>query len=1009
LEIDRRNRIEELFHEACDLSPAERAIFLDRECNGDDQLRQEVESLLAMDTPEIDLVEIEVEQAIQQLLAHYEYSELIGQRIDVYKITRFIGAGGMAAVFEATRTNDFQMQVAIKLPKPGTDTEAVRRRFCNERQILAELRHPNIAHLLDGGTTESGLPYFVMEYVEGTRLQEYAASSSLRHRLEVLCDVCAAVQYAHEHRVVHRDIKPGNILVTCDGIPKLIDFGIAKLIDPGYGSSSGPRTRPSMPLGTPGYASPEQVRGEVVTTATDIYSLGAVLYELLTGETPHHLETPSRSEIEKEICTREPKKPSAIVKDLDPVLDSIVLKALAKEPQRRYQSARDLAEDLDRFLQGQASVLHRIGKLLKRKRQLIVVAALPALLVVAVIVRVSRHGGTPRPLPPPPVHRSIVIADFENKTGDPVFDETLKQGLSIHLEQSPFLSLVSSDKVNETLKLMRRSAGGQLTAEIAREVCQRTDNDAMLAGSIAAMGSRYVIGLKAVNCDSGDVLAEEQEQAEGKEKVLRVLGNAADNLRKKIGESRSSVQNHHTPLAKATTPSLEALQAYSQGVRIAAEKGDTAALPRFERAVELDPGFAIAYAAIATIYGNLGQDGRLTENARKAYELREKVSERERFSIESLYYVYVTWEEEKAAQIYELWQQTYPKDSGPYVRLGGTHTVLGKHEKALEEYREAMRLEPNDEISYVNLGGAYAHLNQLDDAQEVYNQADEHKLAGDYLLASRYELAFLKGNVAQMAQLASAAMGKPGTEEEMLVEEAATETWYGRLSNARSHMRRAIYAAESSDDKETAAEDRAVAALWEVEVGNRKQARAEADAVKLIANRHVQGMAALALARAGDTAGAEKLAAKLDQRFPRGTPVQRYWLPTIRAAVALQHKDANRAIELLKLASEVELGNQCNLLPVYLRGEAYLMLHDGNAARAEFQKFIEHRGLVSNFPWGALARLSIARAYALDAAKDPVARDKARTAYQEFLNLWKDADSNVPILRQAQAEYARLQ
>jgi serine/threonine protein kinase/Tfp pilus assembly protein PilF len=1010
LGTDRWNLVEELFHEVADLPPGEQATFLDRVCSGDDELRQEVESLLALDRPEDEFIRGVVEQAVEQLPPNQdEDSELIGQRIGRYLIIRLIGKGGMGAVYEAVREDDFHMQVAVKLLKRGTDTVTALSRFRSERQILAELQHPNIARLLDGGATERGLPYFVMEYVDGTPLLEYAAPLSVHHRLELFRAVCAAVHYAHQHRVVHRDIKPGNILLTRDGVPKLLDFGIAKLLDAEERSTTAPPTLAGVRLMTPDYASPEQVRGELVTAATDIYSLGAVLYELLTGQCALHLQTRSPSEIEKEICTREPKKPSALNKELDPDLDNIVLMAMRKDPARRYPSAEDLANDLDRFLNDlpvkarKDSVLYRTRKFLKRKRQVIAAATLPGILVLAYWAL--------RPVPPKPkLHGSIVIADFVNKTGDPVFDDTLKQGLSVQLKQSPFLGLVSEGEVNETLKLIGRPAGDRLTSEIAREVCQRTGSEAMLAGSIAGLGSQYVIGLKAVNCNSGDVLAEAQEQASGKEAVLKALGNAAVSLRSKLGESLSSVQKYATPLAKATTPSLEALKAYSLAQKTWSAKGNTAALPFFKRAVEFDPNFAMAYISMAVVYGNLGQDGRATEKARKAYELRERVSERERFSIESIYYQLVTGEEDKAAQIYELWQQTYPRDFVPYVNLGGIYDILGNREKALEEYREAMRLEPKSLDSYLNLGGAYANLNQLDEAQAVYKQAEEHKLESEDLLASRYTLAFLKGDTAQMTQFASAAMGKPGTEDALLALQADTEAWYGRLSNARSLTRRAMYAAEHNDAKETAALHRAEAALREVESGNREQARTEADAaVKRILNREVKGMAALALARAGDTAGAEKLAAELDQRFPLGTVVQRYWLPTIRAAVALQRKDANRAIELLKVASEIELGYQGNLLPVYLRGEAYLMLHDGNAAAGEFQKFIEHYGLVSNFPWGALARLGLARAYALNAATDPAIRDKARTAYQEFLSLWKDADSDTPILKQAQAEYAKLQ
>jgi DNA-binding winged helix-turn-helix (wHTH) protein/Flp pilus assembly protein TadD len=603
---------------------------------------------------------------------------------------------------------------------------------------------------------------------------------------------------------------------------------------------------------------------------------------------------------------------------------------------------------------------------------------------------------------------TIVLSEFDNKTGDPVFDDALKQGLSVQLEQSPFLALISERKINETLKLMGRSPDERLTANITREVCQRTDTTAMLTGSIASLGSQYVIGLKAVNCNTGDVLAEAQEQAAGKEAVLKALDAAAISMRSKLGESLGSVEKYATPLEEATTPSLEALKAYSLGLRTYSAKGDTAGLPFFKRAVDLDPNFAMPYAQMSSVYWDLNEVGRAAENARKAYDLREKVSERERFNIEGSYYFNATGEMEKAAQTYELWQQTYPRDPTPYRGLGLSAVALGNLEKALEEFREAMRLEPDSGFNYLCLGYAYTTLNRLDEAEAVFRQAEELKLEGEFLLLNHYFVAFLRGNAAQMAQLVSAAMGKPGAEGLLLAAQADTEGWYGKLKSAHELTRKAMDSAQHNDAKESAATYQAEATLLEVESGNRRQARGEANAAaKLAPNRDVQAMAALALARAGDTAGAEKLATELDKTFPLDTLVQRYWLPTIRAGVALERKNPNRAIELLKAASTIELSEPTNLAmslcPVYLRGEAYLMLHDGNRAAAEFQKFVDHRGLVVNFPWGALAHLGLARAYAVqgDTAK-------ARAAYQDFLTLWKDADPDVPVLKQAKAEYAKL-
>ena len=610
---------------------------------------------------------------------------------------------------------------------------------------------------------------------------------------------------------------------------------------------------------------------------------------------------------------------------------------------------------------------------------------------------------------------SIVLADFDNATGDAVFDDALKQGLAVQIAQSPFLHLVSDSQVNATLKLMGRAAGDRLTPEVTREVCQRTSSTAMLDGSIARLGSEYVIGLKVVACDNGDVLAEAQQQAASKETVLKALDAAAVRLRRQMGESLSSVQNYATPLEEETTPSLEALKAYSQGVRAQYAKGDTAALPFFKRAVELDPNFASAYGNLSVEYNNLNEAARAAENAGKAYQLRKKVSARERFFIEANYYLDATGELEKAAQVYELWQQNYPRDNSPYVNLGFISASLGNWEKGLQETREAVRREPNDEVNYTNLFAAYTSLNRLDEAESVYQQAEAHKLEGEYLLANRYQWAFLRGDKAQMAQFVAAAAGKPGTEDLLLAAEADTRAWSGKLKEARELTRRAMDSAAHNDAGETAATYQAAAALREVEALNRKQALADANAALKLApvNRDVRSMAALALARAGDTASAEKLATELNQTFPLDTLIQRYWLPTIRAAIALQHNDPDRAIEQLKMARAIELGVPTGLniylCPVYLRGEAYLMLHEGDAAAGEFRKFIDHYGLVGNFPWGALARLGLARAHALDAAKDPANRDKARTAYEAFLTLWKDADPDIPVYKQAKAEYRQLQ
>ena len=598
---------------------------------------------------------------------------------------------------------------------------------------------------------------------------------------------------------------------------------------------------------------------------------------------------------------------------------------------------------------------------------------------------------------------TVVLADFDNSTGDPVFDGTLRQGMAVQLEQSPFLSLVSDERIQQVLKLMGQPADVRLTHAIAREICERNGSTAVLDGSIARLGSQYVLGLRATDCHGGKVLAEEQVQAARKEDVLGALSQIASKFRRRLGESLATVEKYDTPLAEATTSSLEALKAYSLGTRKLFEGQASAALPFFKRAVELDPNFAAAYHFMSVVYDGHREPAQAAENIRRAYELREKVSDLERLSIETGYYQNGTGELDKAVSVYELWHQTYPRDAVPFLALDTLYRRTGNLEKALEEGREALRRAPDGMIIYQNLGADYVNLNRLDEAEAMYKEAERRKLAAEGWAKSRYLLAFLKGDEAQMAQLASSATGKRGDEDVMLGAQADTEAWYGRLKNSRELTRRAMDSAERNDGRETAAGYQVAIALFEVDLGDREQGLADVRAaMKLAPDREVQEMGAVALARSGDTASAEKLADELDKSYPLSTMVQRYWLPVIRASVAMQRKDPNRAIELLQVVGDLELTN--SLLPAYLRGEAYLMLHDGNRAAAEFQKFIDHRGLVRNKPRGPLARLGLARAYTIQGDTT-----KARAAYQDFLTIWKDADSDLPILIQAKAEYAKLQ
>jgi serine/threonine protein kinase/tetratricopeptide (TPR) repeat protein len=962
-------------------------------------------------------------------------SSLTGKTVSHYRVLEIVGGGGMGVVY---RAEDLKLgrAVALKfLPEELGDDSKALERFEREARAASALDHPNICSIYEFGEHE-GQPFIVMQLLEGETLRDRLASAasevsaerafSVDQLVDAAVQIATGLEAAHERGIIHRDIKPANIFLTNRGLVKILDFGVAQLMEIGEHSNVAPEqqdsaaplfsldgavdalnaTRTGMAIGTTGYMSPEQARGERLDARTDLFSFGLVLYEMASGQRAFGGET--AAVVRDAVLNSTPVPLRELNSMLPATLVATIDKALEKDRERRYRSAAQMRADLLATL-GRRTVQKSRRPLASRRWEL---TAAVVLLVIAVCIGlwVGRAWKSSKAQQLTDKD-TIVLADFDNKTGDAVFDETLKQGLSVLLGQSPFLEIVSERKVNQTLKLMGRQAGDSLTPEVAREVCQRAGSKAMLTGSISGLGSQYLISLKAVSCTTGNPLAEAREQAAGKEGVLKALDKAAVSVRSKLGESLSSVEKYATPLEQATTPSLEALKAYGLGRKTRYAKGDTAALPFYKRAVELDPNFAWAYQSLATTYGNRNQGGLSAENARKAYALRDKVSEEERLAIEAYYYQRVTGELEKAAEASELWQNEYPKNVSAYSQLAIIYCALGNHERVLEEDRGAVRLAPNFFTTYQNLAAGYINLNQLDEAEAVYKQAEERKLvSAQGLLQDHYLLAFLEGDTTQMAQLATSAMGKPGTEDLLLATEADTEAWHGKLKKARALTERAIDSAQRNDAQETAATYLAAAALREVEAGNREQARAEAHtALKLGPSRDVLEFTALALARAGDAAEAQKMAAELAKTFPLNTTVQKYWLPTIRAAVALRGKDPNHAVELLKVASEIELGGNNNtglnvvLIPAYLRGEAYLMLHDGSAAAVEFQKFVDHYGLVVNFPLGALARLGLARAFALQG--DAV---KTRAKYQDFFTLWKDADPDIPVLKEAKAEYAKL-
>jgi tetratricopeptide (TPR) repeat protein len=601
---------------------------------------------------------------------------------------------------------------------------------------------------------------------------------------------------------------------------------------------------------------------------------------------------------------------------------------------------------------------------------------------------------------------TVVLTDFTNTTGDPVFDGTLKQALAVDLEQSPFLNILSDRKIGETLKLMGHAPTERVTADVARELCLRTGSKAVIGGSISNLGSQYIVGLDAVACNTGDNLAKEQAQAPSKEVVLKALDTTATAMRARLGESLASVQKFDVPV-EATTPSLEALKAYSMGITTGRTKGDAEAIPFMKRAIELDPNFAMAYSGLAVEYSNMGQASLSAEYGKKAYDLRDRVSDREKYRISALYFRHVTGEMEKATEAYELWAKSYPRDQVPPGNLGVIYSLLGQYDKALAETEAEQRLESTIG-GYGNLAGIYINVERLKDARQTLQEAQQKNFDGLIIRSDLYSLAFLSGDGAEMERQVTWAAGRPGEEDQMFNLHADTQAYYGHLEKARDLSRRAVDSAVRADAKETAALWLVFQALREVELGNVIAAgQAVPRALALAPGRDVKVVAALALARTGEIAQSRTILEALQKSEPTNTLLNVYWVPVIEASIAIAQQAPNRAIVALEPALPYELGGPppgTAMYPPYIRGLAYLAQKNGPAAAAEFQKFLDHPGIVQNFPLGALAHLQLARAYAVSG--DTV---KAKTAYQDFLALWKDADPDIPILKEAKSEYAKLQ